>query len=194
MKTIAWLLLFAGLNVFGQSIQKKDGTTIDLTGGNIHVEAGNKRLVYFQKDSKVEQRVKFKNLNQATWGDFRFKTFDINGKLKGYYIIAENAGKTLLSSKRIRIKSRGGFESSYTHYEVVVLDAQNRILDAVSFTDENTDKKAIERGKVAPMIKNHFANCSKLVEKATAFESPPSDTQNTMILVLLNEPTFVKCE
>ena len=194
MTKLALLLLFAGLNVLGQSIRKNDGTTIDVAGGEIHVEAGNKRLTYFQKDSKVAQRIKFKDLNQATWSDFKFKTFAIDGKPKGYYIIAEDGGKTLACAKRIRIKSRGGFESTYTQYEVVVLDAQNKILDAGSFTDENTDKKATERGKVIPMIKSHFAACPKLVETVTAFESPPSDTKNTTILALLNEPTIVKCE
>jgi|GEM_PF-2407095 len=193
MKKIAALFLLIGLNVFGQSIQKKDGSTVDISGGQIHVEAGNKRLAYFVKASKKAQYVKFKDLDQATWGDFKFKTFEVGGKRNGYYIIAQNAGKTLVSNKRIRVKSRGGFESTYTHYEVAVLEGQ-KTLETLSFTDENSDKKAAERSKVIPMIKAHFADCAKLMEKATAFESPSSDTKNSTILVFLNEPTWIECQ
>ena len=176
-----------------QSIQKKDGSTIDLAGGKIHVEAVNKRIVYFEKDSKKEQRVKFKDLKQASWDDFVFQTFEIAGKTRGYYVVAQQNGKSLLVSKRTRVKSRGGFESTYTHYEMAIVDAQSAMVDALEFTDENTDKKIGERAKIIPMIETHFAGCTKLIEKTRAFESPASDTQNKTILVLLNEPTLVKC-
>ena len=114
------------IGVSAQMIQKKDGSKIDVSGGTIHVEPGNKRLTYFLKDNKKEMHVKFKELNQATWGDFVFKTFVIDGKDKGFYVVAESPTKTLVTTKRVRIKSRGGFESTYTHYEVAVLDKQNK--------------------------------------------------------------------
>lgn len=187
-------MVLCSLGIQAQSIQKSDGTNIDVTDGKIHVEPGNKRLVYFLKDSEKEQRVKFADLKEAKWGDFVFRTFTIEGKAKGYYVVAETASKTLVAIKRMRIKSRGGFESTYTHYEVAVLDKQNKIVDELSFTDENTDKKSVERSKVIPMIQKHFADCPKLIERASAFESANSDAKNTTILVFLNDPTFVQCQ
>lgn len=194
MKKLLSLLFLACISVSAQTIVKKDGTEINVSQGTIHVEPGNKRLTYFLKDSKKELHVKFKELDRANWGDFIFRTFTIDGKEKGYYVVAETASKTLVSAKRTRIKSRGGFESTYTHYEVAVLDKQNKVVEALSFTDENTDKKSAERGKVVPMISTHFHDCPKLTERAGAFESPPNDTKNTTILVFLNDPVFVKCE
>lgn len=192
MKTWLLLLVLASLPIGAQNlIEKKDGTKIEPE--TIHVEPGNKRIVYFLKDSKKEMRVKFSDLKQALWNGLVFKTFAIQGKDKGFYIIAESNGKTLVSTKRTRIKSRGGFESTYNHYEVAVLQ-QNNVLESLSFTDENTDKKATERSKVIPMVKAHFGQCAKLTEKMAAFESPASDTKNTTILVLLNDPVLVKCE
>lgn len=192
MKTWLLLLVLASLPVGAQNlIEKKDGTKIEAE--TIHVEPGNKRIVYFLKDNKKEMRVKFTELKQALWNGLVFKTFTIEGKDKGFYVIAESGGKTLVSSKRTRIKSRGGFESTYNHYEVAVLQ-QNNAIESLSFTDENSDKKAAERSKVIPLIQTHFGQCPKLTEKVSAFESPASDTKNTTILVLLNDPVFVQCE
>lgn len=191
MKLFA-LLVFASLNVFAQSIQKTDGTFIDVTGGQIHVEAGNKRLAYFQKESKKAQYIKFKDLDQAVWGDFLFKTFEIGGKRNGYYVVAKDGDKTLLVSKRSRNKSRGGFESTYTRYELVVLDG--KLNEQLVFTDENSDKKIEQRRNIIPMIKTHFQSCKPLIEKVTAFESPASDTSNRTVLVFLNDPVYVQCK
>lgn len=185
-------MLFS-LGVCAQSIQKKDGSTLDISGGQIHVEAGNKRLAYFLKDSKKTQYVKFKELDGATWNGFKFKMFEVGGKRIGFYVIGESGGKTLVANKRIRIKSRGGFESTYTRYEVAVLQGGNAI-ESLSFTDENSDKKATERSKVIPMIVKHFPDCQPLIDKAKAFESTGSDTKNSTILVLLNDPIYVDCQ
>lgn len=194
MKKLFPFVFFLSISVSAQVIVKNDGTKIDVSQGTIHVEPGNKRLTYFLKDSKKELHVKFRELDKATWGDFVFRTFTIDGKEKGYYVVAETASKTLVSTKRTRIKSRGGFESTYTHYEVAVLDKQSKIVEELSFTDENNEKKSAERGKVIPMIQRHFSDCPKLTERATAFESPPNDTKNNTILVFLNDPVFVKCQ
>lgn len=192
MRKIALLLLLSGFSAIGQTIQKNDGTTLEIPGGQIHVEPGNKRLAYFEKDSKKAKYVKFKDLKQAHWADFSFKTLNISGKTSGYYVMAEQDAKSLLLRKRTRIKSRGGFESTYTRYELVIWEAKSTA--TLSFTDENTAESIAERAAVIALIKSHFANCKPLIDKVTAFESSVSDTQNRTILVLLNEPTFVKCQ
>ncbi|MFT3794498.1 hypothetical protein [Flavobacterium sp.] len=194
MKKLLLFVSLLGLTVSAQTIQKKDGSKVDVSGGTIHVEPGNKRLTYFLKDSKKAAHIKFKNFDQATWDDFIFKTFVIDGKTKGYYVVAESEGKTLASSKRTRIKSRGGFESTYNLYQVAVLDQQNKVIEELIFTDENTDKKSAERAAVLPLIKKHFAGCPKLIERASAFESPSGETKNRTILVFLDTPTYVKCQ
>jgi hypothetical protein len=194
MKKIVLLLLLTSLNILGQSIKKKDGGTVDVSGGQIHVEAGNKRLAYILKDSKKPQYIKFNELVEATLGDFVFRTFVIDGKEKAYYVVAQGKDKTLVTIKRTRTKSRGGFETAYTHFELAVIDKQNKALEELTFTDVNNDKQIGERGKIIPMIKSQFFDCPKLIEKISAFESPSSDTKNETILVFLNDPVYVKCE
>ncbi len=191
MKKIAWLLLLCGLNTMGQSIEKKDGTKIDVSGGRIFVEPGNKRLIYFEKDSKKAQRIKFKDLRQAAWKDTRFATFEVEGKPDGYYILAEHGGKKLLLHKRTRVKSRGGFESAYTRYALIAYD--NAVRSSIVFTDENTDDNIAKRASVLSWIQANFPDCAKLTERTAAFESPQSDDKHRTVLVLLNEPVYVPC-
>ena len=193
MKKLIAILFLCSVSVSAQLIQKKDGTKIDVSGGTIHVEPGNKRLAYLLKDSKKEMHVKFNELDQATWGDFLFRIFVIDGKNRGFYVVTESEDKVLVTTKRVRIKSRGGFESTYTHYDVAVLDKQNKILEELSFTDENNEKKSAERAQVIPLVKKYFPDCPRITERAAAFESPASDTRNNTILVLLNDPTFINC-
>lgn len=194
MKKILLLLLFFGLNAFSQQfIQKKDGTKITVADGSIRNEPRNKRLGYLLKDDLKEYHVSYKDLDFALYTDFLFKTFLVKKKPKGYFVLAEANGKTLVTFKQTKIKSRGGFESTYTHYEIGVLDSASNFVESLTFSDENSNSQIEERGKIIPMIKSQFPDCQKLLEKISLFESPPSDTKNTTILVFLNDPIFVKC-
>lgn len=197
MKKLLLLLLLLSANAFAQQfIQKKDGTKIIVADGSIHIEPSNKRIGYLLKDDQKEYHVKFKELDFASYGETLFKTFTVNKKAKAFFVIAENSGKTLVLNKQKRVKSRGGFESSYVHYELGVLDASgNYVSKVLSFTNENNSNSSTEtRGKIIPMIKEQFADCPKLIEKITLFESPPTDTKNAMILVFLDTPVLVKCD
>lgn len=189
MKAWIWSLFMVPM-LHAQTITLKDGSKID--ADKLHIEPGNKRVTYWLKDDPKMHKVKFSVLQQTENNGSIFRMVDIDGKPRGVYIIADANGKQLVSTKRVRIKNRGGFESTYTHYEVMVLE-QGRAVEALSFTDDNKAEKANERAKVIPMIERHFAGCPKLVERAKAFESTSADAQHKTVLVLLNEPTFVDC-
>ncbi|HMI06562.1 MAG TPA: hypothetical protein VK528_03375 [Flavobacterium sp.] len=195
MKKLLLFLLLLGANAFAQQfIQKKDGTKIIVADGSIHIEPSSKRIGYLLKDDQKEYHVKFKELDFASYGETLFKAFTVEKKTKGFYVIAENNGKTLVLNKQKRVKSRGGFESSYVHYELGVLDAAgNYAGEILSFTNETSNTSAETRSKIIPMVKAQLADCPKLLEKIVLFESPPSDTKNTMILVFLDTPVLVKC-
>lgn len=194
MKKLALLLLISSVNCFAQQfIQKKDGTKINVVENSIHIEPGNKRIGYLIADNKKDLHVSYKDLDLATYGDFLFKTFLIGKKNIGFFVVAESNGKTLLTTKRTRIKSRGGFESTYTHYDVLVIDKSNNVLENLSFTDEKNNRNTSDRSKVIPMIQSHFPDCKQLIEKAMLFESPPIDDKNSTILVFLNDPKNIKC-
>lgn len=187
MKSVVASLLFAVVPMTAQSlIVKKDGSRVEAE--SVHIEAGNKKISYKLKDDSKTYKIKFKEVKEATWGDFIFQTLTLDSKEDGYYLMGQEQGKKLLVRKRIRIKSRGGFESNYVHHEVFVTDAQNRVIEALSFTDENNEKKAAARAKVIPMVQQHFASCKDLVQKFALFEG------GDKILVLLNEPTFTACK
>jgi hypothetical protein len=194
MKKLLLILFFVSVNGFAQQfIQKKDGTKITVADNSIHIEPGKKRIGYMLPDNKKEMHIKYKALNFATYGEFLFKTFPIDKKDIGFFVIAEHKGKTLLTTKRTRIKSRGGFESTYTHYDVLVLDKSNNVLENLSFTDEKKDRNTADRGKVIPIIQAQFQDCKNVVEKASLFESPSSDDKNLTVLVFLNDPKNIKC-
>ena len=194
MNKLLLILFFLSVNGFAQQFfQKKDGTKITVADNSIHIEPGKKRIGYLLPDSKKEMHVSYKVLDFASYGDFFFKTFPVDKKDIGFFVLAAHNGKTLLTTKRTRIKSRGGFESTYTHYDVLVIDKSNNVLENLSFTDEKNDRNTADRAKVIPMIKNHFAACKNVVEKAALFESPASDDKNLTVLVLLNDPKNIKC-
>ena len=194
MKKLALLLIITSVNCFAQQfIQKKDGTKINVLENSIHIEPGNKRIGYLIGDNKKKMHVSYKDLDFAIYGDFLFKTFLIGKKNIGFFVVAESNGKKLLTTKRTRIKSRGGFESTYTHYDVVVLDKSDLVIESLSFTDEKNNRNTADRSKVIPMIQSHFPECKQLIEKAILFESPPSDDKNATILVFLNDPKNIKC-
>jgi len=176
------------------TIQLKDGTTINAVENSIHIAATAKKIHYKLPNVDKEQKIKFKDLAVANFGDYRFKTFTIDKKQKAYYILAEVNGKTLATIKTSKVISRGGFESVLDFYELVVLDANSNVLGNITFSSNNSEKSSKERAGVITFIQTHFPDCLKLREKAKLFESNPSDTNHRMIMTFLDVSVFMNCQ
>lgn len=195
MKILLLFFLTVSLNVVSQElIHKKDGTKITVSDGATRIESSRKKIAYRLNGDQKVYRIKFKDLNFASYGGFLFRTFTVNKKVKGYFVLSEHNNKTLVSSRQIRTKSRGGFESTYSFYEIAVLDNESNVVQTLSFSDENSEKNIVARSQVIQMIKDHFGDCQRLLERVSLFESPSSDSKNTTILAFMNDPKNVNCE
>jgi len=195
MKNLFLMLCLLSVSAFSQPfIQKKDGSKIAVLENSIHISPNHKRLYYKLPDVEKEQRLKFSAIEAARFADYYFKTFAVNKKTKGFYVLAEANGKTLATIKYGKIISRGGFESVLDFYELVVLDANSNLLTSISFSANNSDKNSKERAGVNALIQTHFPDCPKLLEKAKLFESIASDENHRMIMTFLDVPTFINCQ
>src|SRR6218665_101141 len=195
MKKLLLFISFFSIQIFAQTtIQLKDGTTITPVENSIHIAATAKKIHYKLPNVDKEQKLKFKDFSSANFGDYRFKSFTIDKKLKAFYILGEANGKTLVTIKTSKIISRGGFESVLNFYELTVLDSNSNLLEKITFISNNSEKNIKKRAGVVTFIQNHFSNCPKLIEKAKLFESNPSDVNNRMIMTFLDVPVFVNCQ
>lgn len=195
MKKLLLFISFFSIQIFAQTtIQLKDGTTITPVENSIHIAATAKKIHYKLPNVDKEQKLKFKDLAAANFGDYRFKSFAIGKQQKAFYILAEANGKTLVTIKTSKVISRGGFESVLDFYELAVLDSDSNSVDQLTFSSNNSDKSSNERAGVIAFIQNHFPHCPKLLEKAKLFESNPSDKNHRMILTFLDVPTYISCE
>ena len=194
MKKLLLLISLFSMQIFAQTtIQLKDGTTINPVENSIHIAATAKKIHYKLPNVNKEQKLKFKDLATANFGDYRFKTFTIDKKQKAFYILAEANGKTLATIKTSKVISRGGFESVLDFYELAVLDSNSNVVGNITFSSNNSEKSNNERAGVITFIQTHFPDCPKLLEKAKLFESNPSDTNHRMIMTFLDVPVYVNC-
>lgn len=195
MKTLLLLLLLA-VNSWSQPyIQKKDSTRVPvLEAASVRDDPSQKRLYFLSADTKIEEYISYNDLAYASFSDKLFKTFIVNKKVKGFFVLAASAGKSLVLSKEKRYKNRGGFETLYTHYELGVIDAHGNLLKDIMLTDEKTAKASAARAKAYQMIRTQFADCKGLMERVSMFESPKSDAKHLTILVFLNAPAYYNCQ
>ena len=195
MKKLLLLIGFFSMQIVAQTtIQLKDGTTINPVENSIHIAATAKKIHYKLPNVDKEQKLKFKDLAVANFGDYRFQTFTIDKKSKAFYILAEANGKTLVTIKTSKVISRGGFESVLDFYELAVLDANSNSVGNITFSSNNSEKSSNERAGVITFIQSHFADCPKLLDKAKLFESNPSDVNHRLIMTFLDVPVFVNCQ
>lgn len=195
MKKLLLLISLFSMQIFAQTtLQLKDGTTINPVENSIHIAATAKKIHYKLPNVNKEQKLKFKDLATANFGDYRFKSFTIDKKQKAFYILAEANGKTLVTIKTSKVISRGGFESVLDFYELVVLDANSNVVGNITFSSNNSEKSSNERAGAITFIQTHFPDCPKLLEKAKLFESSPSDTNHRMIMTFLDVPVFESCQ
>lgn len=195
MKNLLLLLCLCTINSFSQSfIQLKDGSKITVKDQSVHISPNRKKIHYKLPEAEKEQKIKFSAVDFVKFEDYYFKTFTIDKKTKGYYILAEASGKKLVTIKYGKVISRGGFESVLDFYDLLVLDKENKVIDQINFTGNNSEKSIESRARMQTLIQNYFPDCPKLLEKAKLFESNPSDTNNRMIMTFLDVPSNISCQ
>lgn len=185
------IFLLIGIQAFSQSfIQKIDGTKIPVVEGSIKVQPANKRLVYSfgSKDLKI----KYKHLDFAVFDGMLFRTFREDNKVRGYFVLGESATKTLAAIAVTRSRPAGGFESTFVRYELAVF-ANNKLVESIVFTNEQSAKNTVLRADASAMIRSHF-DCTPLIQRLDAFEFGNTEQQNDGISKFIDSKMYTSCK
>ena len=181
------LLLFC-CNAFAQdSIQKADGTKFKIVTGSAVVYQKEKQVKYLLPDLDKPRMIAFKDLSQATSNGKLFKIFRDRKKIKGYYVITQNKNVSLAAISTKKTSTVGGFNVPYTLHEVAVFD-HGKILDKVSFTENNDRKNINKRVAAREMIINHFTDCVAVLERLAFFAGAESNLQEGDVVEFLKSP------
>ncbi len=193
MKSLFALLLLPFFCFSQDFIQLSDGSKITPIPNTIKVNASKNKLYYLMRGEEKEQCVKFKKIDSAAFGGFKFVGKKVEKRKNGYYVMAKSAENSLLMKKATRVKSRGGFETYYNRYEIAVLDKADNVLRILNFTDEATTSEAENRGMIASVVAEHFPDCTSLIERITLYESADS-AMHKSVLKIFENPVFVDCK
>ncbi len=189
MRKILLLLIFISVNSFGQSatIIKNDGTKISADQSSIDINLTGRKVYYNRPGSKKQESVKYKELQYALFNGLKFEPMDLKkGKFSAYFVLAESKDKKLVGM---------AISGSMTYFELIVLDANNKVLDMVDYMITNTKRHREQRMRVSTMVREHFADCPKLIDRLAMYEFPiEQDKKVTMINGFIETPAYIKCE
>lgn len=166
-------------------VDKKGKKTV-MRDDAVEVILIDKRISYKQVGKTWEKYIKFDELDHVKWDAYYLKTFRISGKKKDrlLFVNIESPTKKLLSiAVEVSSTSSTGFTSSSTHYEVLVIDNSNMVIDELKFTAGNRYED--ERALLAPMIRKHFSDCPNVMSKITSTESAMEQ---------INSPEYFTCQ
>lgn len=191
MRTILFFLLI-NVSVFAQSfVQKSDGTKIAVPEGSITIEPVNKRIVY--KTGNVKNKIKYKDLSHAAFNGSLFRVFKEGKRSKGYFVLAESAGKTLAAIADTRSKPAGGFEKKFSRIEMCVYSNTGGLVERIVFSDDRNDKNTMLRADAAALIRSHFGDCEAPIQRLEAFEMTDTETQNNGISKFVESKIYTDC-
>ncbi|MFD1603201.1 hypothetical protein ACFSJW_18895 [Flavobacterium artemisiae] len=197
MKNLFFLVFFFSLNFYSQNsfILKKDGTKIEISDKFNDFEIINidKRISYVIPGKTWEKYITYKDLDYASFGQYVFKSFIIEKKQKGYFVLAEDVDKRLVCLVTSVTTQQGkSLYSTITYYDILVLDLNNNIIETLDFKGTNKSLGHVElRKKVPELIKRNFKNCPKVIERMESFNT--NDEYFMDILGFFDSPVYLKC-
>lgn len=189
------LMLLLCSQAFAQDvIQTKSGTTVNAVEGSIRVDVRNKRLLYKLPNIDKRKKIKIKEVVSASYKDHQFQTFDVDGKRRGFFILANDNGKRLGAISSRRSVSKGGFEVPYNRYELAVIDSAGKVIEYLSFTDVNNSNNIAIRQTAGTIVRSNFRDCPNVLERLRTFENTESKVQNGAIAELIDKPYSIHCQ
>ena len=195
MKKYLLPILLLGSGLFAQDvIQTKNGKSIVVVEGSIKVEPGNKKLRYKLASEPKAKKIKFKDIVSATYKEHYFRTVTIDGKVRGFFIMADLNGKQLGVNSRKRIVNKGGFDVPYQSIEMVVIEKDNSVSNYSVFTDVVNQKNNVLRGKAKTILIEQFSDCPNLIERLNTFAAADITVENLDIVKLFDNPYLTSCQ
>ncbi len=189
-------MLFFTVNAFSQHsfILKKDGTKIQITDSfnAIDIIDIDNRVSYVLPGKTWEKYVTYKDLDYASFGPFLFKSFLIKKKNHGYFVLADDVDKRLVSLVTTVTSTQGSMSVSSTYYEVLILDLNDNIIDSLNFKASRGGGNADLRKQVPDLIKKNFKNCPKVLKRLESFITD-DDEYYLGVLGFFDTPIYLKC-
>ena len=194
MKNYLVLLIFITTQGYSQSfVQFKDGRKSMIVEHSFKVQPKNKLITFTQNDSTVV-KLKYKDLDSAVIGNFRFKVSEIDKKIRGNYELAVSSTKKLLAISSVISRPAGGFERLYTSYDLyITLKSTNEVVYKNSFSNENTNTEISRRIDILKVIKDNFEDCPKVLNRISAIEAAVTNTDR-VIEEFIKVPVYTLCD
>ncbi len=187
---LALIITFQG---FSQAtVYLKDGSKILILEESFKVLPKSKRVM-FQSANVSTTKLKYKKVDSATVGNFKFKTVKEKRKYSGFYQLAEVSDKKLLAISTVKSRPAGGFERPYKHFEVLITNTSDEVVYRNTFSDDDNSNAEKNRIETLKAIKSNFANCSSVIERLSAIEAVVKN-ENRVIEEFIKVPVYMLCD
>ena len=187
---LALIITFQG---FSQStVYLKDGSKIVILEQSFKVLPKSKQVA-FQSADVSTTKLKYKKVDSATVGNFKFKVFREKRKYTGFYQLAKGSDKNLLAIITVKSRPAGGFERLYKHFEVIITNKVDEVVYRNTFSDDDKANAEKNRMETLNTIKSNFANCSSIINRLSAMEAVVKN-KNRIIEEFIKVPVYMLCD
>lgn len=164
-RILTFLVLTTAIQGFSQGILFQKGEIPKLIQKeSILVEWRSNKVSFLLADGTKRESVRFKNLDSIVYDKVVFKTFEVDKKRKGYFVIARHDGYTLATLNKKYTVSRGGFSVDYSKHDIAVFK-NDKLVEQISFTENNDRKNIDARVLATKLIERYFGSCPSISEK-----------------------------
>jgi hemerythrin len=174
MRILYTLVLFCALNSFSQEklyIEIADGTKLKINSAKI--DDDHKKIIYKVVGEAKETKARYEDIKTVAYADYIFRIFKIGKDYEGFFIMSESPTKILGFRNFTAVANRGGgFESSFEHIDVAILDKEGNLLERFDLRESKNKKNIETRKKTFEAVQTHFADCPKLLESIGKYYQP----------------------
>jgi len=189
---VSFLLPFL-CNAQNSFIVDKKGKKIVIRDNMIEIIADG-GISYKLPGKTWEKFIKLKDLDYAILNEAYFKSFKINKKYRGYFVVAEEGNKKLAGTSVYTTYTRksGNYSTTRLTVSYYVIENDNTMLFEVKATDYKHPKAIAIRKNIPKELKSYFPNCPKILERIDHCSKDPNDTLHTGILYLA-KTSYINC-
>ncbi|MES2812815.1 MAG: hypothetical protein V4670_10140 [Bacteroidota bacterium] len=188
MKTLFFsiiLLLNLNTKAADDEIILKNGNKTTIQPNSFKVDFEEK-TISFKSTKNTLMKLKFNEFNSVVVGVNKFQTLkrNSNSETEGYFVLTETTTKKLL------IRSQSKEEENEIKYDLIIIDSNNQIIETHTLNSKPNKKSALLRSEIFTIVKYHFSECQKLIERMEVYDKNSYDINNTRILSFFNNPVF----
>lgn len=185
-------LLFSILALTTFHSKKADDEIILKNGNKTTIQANSfkvdfeSKIISYKSAQNIAMKLKFSEFNSVVVGVNKFQTlkWKENSEMEGYFVLTETPTKKLLT------RSEPKEEENEITYEILITDSNNQILETYTLDNKSNKKSALLRSEIYTVIKYHFPECQKLLERMELYDKNSYNANDTRILSFFNNPIY----